>query len=321
MSGYIPVVDFSAYSLDNKRKNVNDADLEALTDELMQAFTTVGFVYLKNTGIPTSEVNNVFDVYDKFCFQPEAVKEKYSRPVDRTAERHGWMALEREMLSLVGRDTPAPGDLKECFNIHPPLTEGQTWPEEIPEFEPVMMDFYHKCHVIAMRLLELIARGLGVEDVDGFLGKFKYVGKGRNGTNLRTLRYPPVPDVIKKDQVRCGEHTDFGCLTLLFQDNHGLEVVNADGEYVPASPIPGTVVVNIADTLQRWSADKLKSTRHRVVMPESPEERQRVRRSIAYFFHCDSDVELNCLDGSDKYEPLLAREYLNQQVGATYLSG
>ncbi|XP_078619917.1 uncharacterized protein LOC144886937 isoform X2 [Branchiostoma floridae x Branchiostoma japonicum] len=319
MSGYIPVVDFSAYSLDNK--TVNKADLKALTDELMQAFTTVGFVYLKNTGIPTSEVNDVFDVYDKFCFQPEAVKEKYSRPEDRTAERHGWMALEREMLSLVGRDTPAPGDLKECFNIHPPLTEGQTWPEEVPEFEPVMMDFYDKCHAVSIRLVELIARGLGVEDVGGFLEKFQYVGKGRNGTNLRTLRYPPVPDVIKQDQVRCGEHTDFDCLTLVFQDNPGLEVVNTDGEYVPAPPIPGTIVVNIGDTFQRWSADKLKSTRHRVQVPESPEGRQRVRRSIAYFFHCDSDVLMKCLDGSDKYPPILAREYLTQQVGATYLSG
>ncbi|XP_035676180.1 2-oxoglutarate-Fe(II) type oxidoreductase ppzD-like [Branchiostoma floridae] len=158
-------------------------------------------------------------------------------------------------------------------------------------------------------------------DVNGFLDKFKYVGKGRNGTNLRTLRYPPVKEEVKKDQVRCGEHTDFGCLTLVFQDNIGLEVMNVDGEYVPASPIPDTIVVNIADTLQRWSADKLKSTRHRVVLPDSREERQRVHRSIAYFFHCDSDVEMKCLDGSDKYEPISAREYLLQQIGTTYLTG
>ncbi|XP_078594425.1 uncharacterized protein LOC144872242 [Branchiostoma floridae x Branchiostoma japonicum] len=160
MSGYIPVVDFSAYSLDNK--TVDDSDLAELTDELMQAFTTVGFVYLKNTGIPTSEVYNVFDVFDEFCFLPESVKEKYSRPLDNTAERHGWMALEREtLLPKEDKDNPPPGDLKECFNIHPPLTEGQTFPEEVPEFQPVMTDFYNKCHVISTRLLQLIDRGLG----------------------------------------------------------------------------------------------------------------------------------------------------------------
>eukprot|EP00058_Branchiostoma_floridae_P020243 XP_002605733.1 hypothetical protein BRAFLDRAFT_121863 [Branchiostoma floridae] len=317
MSGHIPVVDFSAYSLDNK--NVNEVELQALTDELMHAFTTVGFVYLKNTGISSSKVCDTFDVADKFYLQPETVKEKYSRPLDKTAERHGWMALERENLSLIGQRRP--NDLKECFNVMPPLSEGQTWPAEVPEFEPVMMDFFNSCHELAMRLLEIIGRGLAIKDVDSFLGKFKNVGKGGNGTNLRSLRYPPVPEVVKENQVRCGEHTDFGCLSLLFQDNPGLEVVNLEGEYVPARPIPDTTLVNIADTLQRWSADKLKSTRHRVVMPESEEERRRVRRSLAFFCHCDSDAELRCLDGSDKYQSLLAREYINERINATYLSG
>ncbi|XP_078680795.1 uncharacterized protein LOC144915878 [Branchiostoma floridae x Branchiostoma belcheri] len=317
MSGFIPVVDFSAYSLDNK--NVNEAELQALTDKLMHAFTTVGFVYLKNTGISSAQVFNTFDVADKFYLQPETVKEKYSRPLDKTAERHGWMALERENLSLIGQGRP--NDLKECFNIMPPLTVGQTWPAEVPEFEPIMMDFYNSCHVLAMRLLEIIAKGLAIKDVDGFLRKFQYIGKGGNGTNLRSLRYPPVPEVVKENQIRCGEHTDFGCLSLLFQDNPGLEVVNLEGEYVPAKPIPGTTLVNIADTLQRWSGDKLKSTRHRVVMPKSAEERRRVRRSLAFFCHCDGDADLACLDGSDKYQPLLAREYINERIGASYLSG
>ncbi|XP_066297175.1 uncharacterized protein [Branchiostoma lanceolatum] len=322
MSGYIPVVDFSAYSLDNK--NVNEAELQALTDELMHAFTTVGFVYLKNTGISSAKVYKTFDVADKFYLQPETVKEKYSRPLDKTAERHGWMALERENLSLIGKGRP--NDLKECFNIMPPLTEGQTWPAEVSQFEPVMMDFYNSCHELARRLLEIIGKGLAIKNVDSFLDKFKWVGKqavgkGRNGTNLRSLRYPPVPGVVKENQIRCGEHTDFGCLSLLFQDNPGLEVVNLEGEYVPAKPIPDTCLVNIADTLQRWSADKLKSTRHRVVMPESEEERRRVRRSLAFFCHCDGDAELKCLDGSDKYQSLLAREYINERISVSYLSG
>ncbi|XP_066267328.1 uncharacterized protein [Branchiostoma lanceolatum] len=99
------------------------------------------------------------------------------------------MALERENLSVIGQGRH--NDLKECFNIMPPLDEGQTWPAEVPDFESVMINFYNSCHVLSMRLMELIAKGLAIKDVDSVLGKFKYVGKGGNGTILRSLRYPP----------------------------------------------------------------------------------------------------------------------------------
>lgn len=35
---------------------------------------------------------------------------------------------------------------------------------------------------------------------------------------------------------------------------------NQDGQFVPATPIPGTILVNIGDILQRWTGDKLKVT-------------------------------------------------------------
>ena len=66
---------------------------------------------------------------------------------------------------------------------------------------------------------------------------------------------------LKANQLRCGEHTDYGALTILFQDSMGgLEVFNRQGRYVPAPPIPDTVVVNLGDLMQRWTADVLVST-------------------------------------------------------------
>lgn len=52
----------------------------------------------------------------------------------------------------------------------------------------------------------------------------------------------------------------------------GLEVQDSQGDFVPASPVPETVVVNIGDLLQRWSNDVLKSTIHRVVLPSGESE-------------------------------------------------
>ena len=77
-------------------------------------------------------------------------------------------------------------------------------------------------------------------------------------------------DVFRKnpDQVRAGEHTDYGSITLLFQDSRGgLQVKSPSGEFVDATPIEGTVVVNAGDLLARWSNDTIRSTLHRVVEP------------------------------------------------------
>ena len=65
----------------------------------------------------------------------------------------------------------------------------------------------------------------------------------------------------KSNQLRCGEHTDYGALTILFQDDAGgLEVRTREGHFIKATPIPGTVVVNIGDLMQRWTSDTLVST-------------------------------------------------------------
>ncbi|XP_066284064.1 uncharacterized protein [Branchiostoma lanceolatum] len=314
MGDFIRVIDFSVYSLGTE--NITEADLEALTKELMHSFTTSGFAYLKNTGISQQEVDAMFDVNDKFYDLPAQIKEKYARADDKNRERQGWACVERESLSgLSGVNRP--GDLKEYFGIKIPLTDEESWPCEVPEFEDTCLNFYDSCKKLTFRILELIARGLGIE-VAGFLDMFKHMGTGPNGTNLRSLRYPPVPEVVKENQLRCAEHTDLGCVTLLFQDRPGLEVSTGDS-FVSATPIPGTVVVNIGDMLQRWTADKLVSTQHRVVIPETAEGRGEGRRSIAFFAHADSDVQLKCLDGSDKYEAMIARDYVKMKLHTTYI--
>jgi isopenicillin N synthase-like dioxygenase len=62
-------------------------------------------------------------------------------------------------------------------------------------------------------------------------------------------------------------------MTLLFQDMAGgLEVLSPNGNYIPATPIADTIVVNAGDLLARWSNDVIKSTKHRVVQPPTQEK-------------------------------------------------
>ena len=160
---------------------------------------------------------------------------------------------------------------------------------------------------------------------------------------MRLLHYPSVPKTVfdRENQARAGAHTgnlpeecsyatDYGTITLLFQDDRGgLEVLSPKGGFVPATPIPDTIVVNAGDLLQRWSNDVIRSTEHRVVSPRSPptDDSYPARYSIAYFCNPNWDATIECLDGcfgdarggqEKKYTPINTHEYLVSRLKATY---
>jgi len=123
---------------------------------------------------------------------------------------------------------------------------------------------------------------------------------------------------------------DYGTITLLFQDHQGgLEVLSPNGDFVPATPIPETIIVNAGDLLQRWSNDVIKSTEHRVVSPPTPplDDQYPARYSIAYFCNPNWDATIECLEGcygdaqggkTRKYSPINTHEYLVSRLRATY---
>ncbi|KAI1406052.1 hypothetical protein F4819DRAFT_441473 [Hypoxylon fuscum] len=190
----------------------------------------------------------------------------------------GYSAPGREKTtSLTDRDEveklrEAAPDLKESLEIgregepdHPnhwPTEEG-----EIVGFKETMLEFHDKCKQLHMEVMRAIAVGLGIDET-----WFDNYTDGGDNT-LRLLHYPEVKkDVftINPGQVRAGAHSDYGSITLLFQDSRGgLQVKSPTGAFVDATPIEDTCVVNAGDLLARWSNDNIKSTIHRVVEPPS----------------------------------------------------
>lgn len=96
----------------------------------------------------------------------------------------------------------------------------------------------------------------------------------------------------------------------------GERVLNPSGDYVDATPVPDSIVVNIGDLLEIWSGGKFKSTRHRVVVPDDNTES--ARQSIVYFVHPDNKVMVSCLDGSNKNVAVNSLEYLLVKYKQTY---
>lgn len=305
----IPVIDFSSFKSTDQIKNP-DA-VRKLATELCEALSTVGFAYIANSGITENEIAQAQKVSEEFFSLPADTKRPFAR-IDGDAN-HGWVALERESVN-----PERPGDLKECFNVTP--LHAKMWPDDcVTGFKQHTMAFFNRCCDLAHRVLYVMAVGLDVSDFSYFR-KCHNILAVPNATTMRYLYYPALKDVsIKPNQVRCGEHSDYGSITLLFQDEvGGLEVKMRSGEYVPATPIPNTVLLNVADLMQRWTGDRLVSTRHRVMLPDSSESWTKVRQSIAFFVHPDDSCLIECIDGSNKYPPVNALDYLKSRFAVTY---
>nr|KAG5711088.1 hypothetical protein BaRGS_004732 [Batillaria attramentaria] len=145
------------------------------------------------------------------------------------------------------------------------------------------------------------------------------MGKEKNSTTVRSLYYPLEHHDTRHGQLYCSEHSDYGSITLLFQDSTGgLQILGKDGEYHDVPRVPDAVLLNIGDLMQRWTADKYPSTKHRVVVAQDALERRQDRQSIAFFVQPDNDALITCLDGSNKYPPITSFDYLMQRYGVTY---
>lgn len=133
------------------------------------------------------------------------------------------------------------------------MNQPNIWlPESIlPGFQEFTTKFYWECWGVAQDILRLLAIGLNLPDED-------YLLRFHDGHNnqLRLLHYPPVPAAALETEssARMPAHTDWGSVTMLFQDDcGGLEVETRAGEFVTAPPVKGAIVMNIGDLLMRWS--------------------------------------------------------------------
>lgn len=161
--------------------------------------------------------------------------------------------------------------------VHP-LVEANPWPPEalLPGWRRRMTDYYGAMERLGFTLLHALARGFGLPEAS-----FDAAFHGGNST-LRLLRYPPRPasSVAGREAaltrrhggrdrwIVTGEHCDSGCLTLLHQDESGgLQARAADGGWLDVPSVPGGVVVNLGDLMQRWTGGRLRATEHRVLGP------------------------------------------------------
>ncbi|OQV26185.1 hypothetical protein BV898_00305 [Hypsibius exemplaris] len=297
----IPVVDFGLLD--------QPGGMEKLGAELAHVMKTAGFLYVKNHGIPQEIIDGVFKSSRDVFALPYEIKSKRPRS-SKFEPSCGYVPMGLEKL-----DVPKREELREAYNYIPYNEE--RLPSEVPAFGIACKALFDESWEFSKKLLHCLALGLGLPNIKVFAeDSHEYIGRPGNFTTLRIHNYPAhaLNEADAENLTRCGAHTDYGTLTVLYQDDvGGLEVETTKGVFIPVVPIPGTVVINIGDIMQRWTSDLLRSTVHAVTFG-AKERNEKARQSIAFFLHPDDEYMVQCLDGGNKYPPISGKDYLREKM-------
>jgi isopenicillin N synthase-like dioxygenase len=290
-------------------------DPEAFAQELGRSFEEYGFAVISDHGIPDELIERAEQKARAFFALPDEVKRQYHIPGGGGARGYTPFGIETAKGAKAH-------DLKEFWHVGRQLPPGHpfrghmgdnVWPAEVDSFRDTFLELYATFDRTGLEILKALARYLAI-DTDYFIDTV------RDGNSvLRLLHYPPI-EGDPGSNVRAGAHEDINTITLLLgAEEAGLELLTRDGRWIPVSPRPGELVVNIGDMLQRLTNGRLRSTTHRVTNP--PEERRsKSRYSMPFFLHFRSDFLIEALPGTvpageqPKWPPITADEYLQERL-------
>ncbi|KAL7274892.1 hypothetical protein RUND412_002186 [Rhizina undulata] len=282
-----------------------------ISRQIISAAENNGFFILHDQVSPSiSDIQEMFSLSEKFFDLPDEAK---ARTPFKRDENTGW-----EQLSQVRPSTGLP-DQKESIQLQYHRRHDETWPSDpaLPaNFKEKLEKFMETTHALSMDILSIFALALGFEE--DFFRNAHQVHQPDALSTLRLLHYHAAVKPFPKGYWRAGAHTDFDCLTLLFQKTgeDGLEICPGreahtsfghGDEWTEVKACTGEIACNIGDMLMAWSDDRFKSLFHRV-RPPTAVEGGKGRYSIAYFNQANKDVKISGPRG--KYPVLTAHQYI-----------
>jgi isopenicillin N synthase-like dioxygenase len=282
-----------------------------------------GFLLVTGHGVPDELRRSVRDHARRFFALPADRKAGYAVPVGG----RGWLPPGAEA-NAHSEGTETPPDLKESYSVgaDPPTGDPEidrfwfqpnVWPDaEVPELRIAAVEYMTRMRALSDELLRICAVALGLP-----AGHFTtHTGAPTYTFNINW--YPPLTHVgpARDGQFRIGPHTDFGTVTVLDREPGagGLQVYTSDGAWVDAPYDPAALTVNIGDLMARWTGDRWRSCRHRVLPPpaSAPDEEL---VSLVWFYECDPHAAVSSLAppvGVRAYPPVIAHEYLLEKISS-----
>jgi len=313
----VPVIDFGPFREGTAEQR------RAVARAIGEACRNIGFFYIVNHGVAAALIERTVAAARAFFALPAERKAEIA--IEKSKCHRGWFQLGGENLDPAKQK--AAGDLKEGIKIgrdlpptHPlvlsglPLHGPDQWPGGLPGWQETMLACYGALGLLGREIMQAFA--LALELPESFFDKWL---TGPMAT-LGPLHYPPQSGRITEARLGAGAHTDFGCLTILWQDQAGgLQVKNLAGQWIDAPPIEGSFVVNIGDMMARWTNDLFTSTYHRVINTSG-----RDRYSMPFFFDPDFNADLTALPTCvgpgrpARYPPTTGGQHLLDRINETF---
>ncbi|XP_059428014.1 probable 2-oxoglutarate-dependent dioxygenase SLC1 [Corylus avellana] len=245
----LPIIDFSELQGSNRPQ---------VLESLANACEQYGFFQLVNHGIPSDAISSMIDVGKRFFELPMEEREKYMSSDMRSPVRYGTSYNQNKDTVFCWRDF-----LK--LMCHPMSDVLPHWPSSPVDLRKSAFTYAKETKHLFVMLMEAVLESLGLvgttekktEDEDDILKDFQ------DGSQLMVVNcYPACPE--PNLTLGMPPHSDYGCLTLLLQDEvEGLQIQFQD-KWVTVEPIANSFVVNVGDHLEIFSNGKYKSVLHRV---------------------------------------------------------
>ncbi|XP_047982762.1 probable 2-oxoglutarate-dependent dioxygenase At3g50210 [Salvia hispanica] len=274
-----------------------DQSVAQVVQNLDKACRETGFFYVKGHGIPVSILKETRSISRQFFDLPcdEKLKIKLSPATGYRGYQHVGVNITKGVL-----------DLHEAIDWYKDVKPGtygslgeamegcNQWPSDPSRFRDLMEDYVNRCTDLSRKILRGIALALG-GPMDMFEGNIAgdpfWMGRIIGYPGVSHSNGKQISDAI--NDTGCGAHTDYGLLTLINQDDDitALQVRNIEGEWIPATPVPGTFVCNIGDMLKILTNGIYESTVHRVMNNSA-----KYRVCVAYFYETNYDAAVEPLE-------------------------
>tara|TARA_Y100000766_G_scaffold279961_1_gene289026 strand:- start:580 stop:1479 length:900 start_codon:yes stop_codon:yes gene_type:complete len=280
-----------------------------LLQDFFSAYNTYGFGYIINHGIEKTLIEQLFQVSKQFHSQP--LSEKMRVALDHN--HRGYIAINtstdvNSKLADVKKPNQSESfmmmreDKSELPDVY--LSGPNQWPK-LENFKEVLEKYTFNMTKLGRNLMRLALLSSGVKDLS--------VMQSLDTPTiwLRLLHYPPISKNSPSDLYGSAPHTDFGCLTILAQDEiGGLQVQTREGKWIDVPKLEGSFVVNVGDMLSRYTNGLLRSTPHRVINKSGKE-----RFSCPFFFdpHTNAVVQPLKGTGKPKFSPINFGEFLREE--------
>ncbi|MEX1267164.1 MAG: 2OG-Fe(II) oxygenase family protein [Woeseia sp.] len=276
---------------------------------LEKAARDSGYLYLEHVFGDGTEDRELDRQMRAFFALAESDERKQAICVTGKPVKYGWMPL-------FGEPAYQPGTIAhvESFDCGRPRRPGDdpsrfsVWPD-LPGFRDAVRASWFRLTAVGTALLEAIAMRAGIHR--GFLAERC---SSQDLSTMRLLHYPARPSPLSSRDVGIAAHTDFECITLLYQTAPGLELKDVSGRWRDAPANPGQVVVLFGDMLERFSNGYYPATGHRVRTSTTD------RYSVVLFFAVNDGVVVEphpvfCgLQNPPRYDSLTQQEHSAREI-------